>query len=97
MKNKELSKIFHDFKLFLNAAFDFNRKSRSLLNSEAYDEMDNFMLICFADILGLPIPTTYYTLELLPYLADDMKRWQNRMANRKTLWGEKWGDYDLDA
>ena len=78
-------------------ALDFNRKSKSILEKEAHNEMDNFILLCFADMLGLPIPTTYYTLEILPYIADDLEDWQRRMMDRKSIWGERWGDFDLDA
>ena len=64
--------FFQFMKEFFGAATDFNRKSRSMLDKEAVDQMDDFMLICFADNLGIPIPTSYYTLELLPYLAEDL-------------------------
>ncbi|MFD3158503.1 hypothetical protein ACFIJ5_16880 [Haloimpatiens sp. FM7330] len=97
MSEDKLKKFLEGLKLFFKGATDFNRKSRAILQKEASEEMDNFMLICFAEILGLPIPTSYYTLELLPYLAEDMERWQRRMMDRKSIWGEKWGDYDLDA
>jgi len=96
-KHEEKIGFFQFMKEFFGAATDFHRKSRSMLDKEAMDQMDNFMLICFADNLGIPIPTSYYTLELLPYLAEDLEKWQRRMMRRKSIWQEKWGDWDLDA
>ncbi|TCO68867.1 hypothetical protein [Marinisporobacter balticus] len=97
MPNDKLEKFLEWMRLFFQGATDFGRKSRNILEKEYSDEMDNFMLICFADTLGIPLPISYYTLELLPYLAEDMEMWEKRMLNRKSIWGEKWGEYDLDA
>lgn len=97
MSEDKLKTIIENFKLFFQGASDFNRKSRAILDKEARDEMDNFILLCFADTLGLPIPTTYYALELLPYIAEDLESWQKRIMDRKSIWQEKWGDWDVDA
>ncbi|WP_461207568.1 hypothetical protein [Clostridium sp. DL1XJH146] len=86
-----------DLGLFFKGATDYNRKSSAMLEKEAHTIMDNFILLCNADLLGLPIPTTYYTLEILPYIADDLEHWQKRMMDRKEIWMEKFGDFDLDA
>ncbi|QGU95866.1 hypothetical protein GOM49_12860 [Clostridium bovifaecis] len=40
---------------------------------------------------------TYNTLEILPYIAQDLEGWQRRMLDRKSVWQERWGDFDLDA
>ena len=97
MSNYKIKDFLGDFKLFFQGASDFNRKSKAILEKEARDEMDNFILLCFADTLGLPFPTSYYALELLPYIAEDLENWQRRMMDRKSIWAEKWSDYDLDA
>lgn len=97
MSEDKLKLIIENFKLFFQGATDFNRKSRAILDKEARDEMDNFILLCFADTLGLPIPTTYYALEFLPYIAEDLESWQKRIMDRKSIWQEKWGDWDVDA
>lgn len=95
--NDKLKEFLENLKLFFQGASDFNRKSKAILEKEAHDQMDNFILLCFADMLGLPLPTSYYALEILPYIADDLEYWQRRMLDRKSIWGEKWGDWDLDA
>lgn len=97
MEQSKFKEFMEGLKLFFQGATDFNRKSRAILLKEAHNEMDNFLLLCFADLLGLPIPTTYYTLEILPYIAEDLEGWQRRMLDRKSVWQERWGDFDLDA
>ena len=97
MREEKIAVFLKNLKLFFQGASDFNRKSRAILEKEAHDEMDNFILLCFADTLGLPLPTSYFALELLPYISEDLEGWQRRMMDRKSIWEEKWSDYDLDA
>lgn len=79
----------------LKGAFDFKTKSTSFLKKEAYDAHDNFLLLCFGDLLGLPLPTSYYTIELLPYLAESLETWERRMIRRNEIWQEKWAEFDF--
>ncbi len=96
--NKEMfSNIMKNIKLFIQGATDFDRKSKALLIKESHNEMDEFLLLCFGDLLGIPIPTSYYTLELLPLIAEDLEGWHNRMSGRLSVWQEKWADYGFDA
>ncbi len=97
MANNKLYEILNNIKLFFQAATDFNRRSKALLIKEAHNEMDDFILLCFGDLLGIPIPTTYYSLELLPLISEDLDGWQNRMISRLYVWQEKWADYGFDA
>ncbi len=92
-----MQKFIKNLKLFCQGATEFTRQSGALLEKESHNEMDEFLLLCFGDLLGVPLPTSYYSLELLPLLADDIEGWHLRMANRASIWEEKWGDYDLDA
>lgn len=82
--------------LFFQGAFDFKRKATSHIADEADETMDQFFLLCFGDALGVDLPTTYYALELLPYLAEDLEKWQNRMQHKKSIWEEKAGKLDMD-
>jgi len=43
-------------------------------------EDDLFMMVCFSELLGLPHPMSYYTLELYPYYADRFHQWHKRMG-----------------
>jgi len=44
------------------------------------DEDDLFMLMVFAETLGVPNPSAYYTLELLPVVYDRFHDWHRRMG-----------------
>ena len=97
MNKETFSNIKKNIKLFIQGATDFDRKSKALLIKESHNVMDEFLLLCFGDLLGIPIPTSYYTLELLPLIADDLDGWHNRISGRLSIWQEKWADYDFDA
>lgn len=44
------------------------------------DEDDLFMLFVFAELMGVPNPATYYTLELQPVLLEWFHEWHKRMG-----------------
>ncbi len=48
------------------------------------DEEDLFMLLVFAESLGVPNPAAYYTLELLPIVYDQFHEWHLRMGMEKS-------------
>ncbi|HHV08456.1 MAG TPA: hypothetical protein GXX69_09640 [Firmicutes bacterium] len=79
---------------FFRGAFDFRERATSVVRKEAYEENDIFMLLCFADLIGIPVPTSYYSLELLPYLADELTGWEKRIVERKSVLAEKFGKHD---
>lgn len=87
-KEKIIS-FFNDLKLFLQTVFNMKDKATAMIKKEAADETDSFMLLCFADLIGLPSPTTYYSLELLPYLAGDLQSWETRILGRKSIIDDK--------
>jgi len=43
-------------------------------------EDDLFMLLVFSEMVGVPNPASYYTLELQPLLYDDFHEWHKRMG-----------------
>jgi hypothetical protein len=65
------------------------------IRKEAFDINDNLMLLLFGDFLGIPNPISYYTLELLPYMVEELVPWERRMQNRKSIMAEKAGQYDF--
>jgi hypothetical protein len=79
--------------LFLSAAFGLEDRATAYVRKEAVDAMDNYMLLCFPDLLGLPNPVSYYTLETLPYLAGELATWERRIANRGSVVNDRWGDF----
>ncbi len=48
------------------------------------DEDDLFMLLVFAESLGIPNPAAFYTLELLPVVYDRFHEWHTRMGMERS-------------
>ena len=48
------------------------------------DEDDLFMMLVFAESMGLPNPASYYTLELLPLGYDRFHEWHKRMGMERS-------------
>ncbi|WP_407319258.1 cory-CC-star protein [Isoptericola halotolerans] len=44
------------------------------------DEDDLFTLVVLAEALGVPNPASYYTVEMLPLVADRVHEWHTRMG-----------------
>lgn len=95
-ENMDFPKLLEDIKLFFQGAFDLKDRSTGIIKKEANDEMDNFLLLCFSDLLGIPNPINYYTLEILPYVAEDLDSWEYRILGRKSVFVDKASGYDMD-
>lgn len=91
---KALRKGWKLFILFHRGAF--TDRNMAVVRKEAYDLNDNLMLLLFGDFLGIPNPASYYMLELLPYVADDLEAWERRMQNRKMILADKVAQFDFD-
>ena len=48
------------------------------------DDEDLFMLLVFVEMLGVPNPASYYTLELLPVLYERFHEWHTRMGMERS-------------
>lgn len=48
------------------------------------DEDDLFMLLVFAESMGVPNPAAFYTLELLPVVYDRFHEWHLRMGMERS-------------
>lgn len=48
------------------------------------DEEDLFMLLVFAESLGVPNPAAYYTMELLPVVYERFHEWHKRMGMERS-------------
>jgi hypothetical protein len=57
---------------------------RSAVKRELREEEDLFMLLCFSEMLGLPNPVSYYTLELYPAVYENFHGWHTRMGMEKS-------------
>lgn len=62
----------------------YEGRHRGALAREKREEEDLFMLLVFSDMLGIPNPASYYTLELLPVLYDRFHEWHTRMGMERS-------------
>ncbi len=53
---------------------------RGLIYREYLEQRDLFLLVGFSDLLGVPNPVQFYTLELYPHLIDQFHQWHLRMG-----------------
>jgi hypothetical protein len=44
------------------------------------EEEDLFMLLVFAETLGVPNPASWYTMEMMPVLYEQFHDWHRRMG-----------------
>ncbi len=58
----------------------YEGRHRAALAREKREEDDLFMLLVFSELMGIPSPAGYYTLELLPILYEDFHAWHLRMG-----------------
>ena len=63
------------------------------IEQEAEDTEDAFLLACFPDAFGIPSPVSYYTAELLPFLAEEFEQWERRMWDRESVLERKGSQY----
>jgi hypothetical protein len=69
----------------LRAALDiyegiFIAPYRSEIYREYLRERDLFLILGFSDLLGVPNPVAFYTLELYPELIEQFHQWHLRMG-----------------
>lgn len=57
---------------------------RTEIARELRDEDDLFMLLLFSEMLGIPNPVFYYTLELYPVMLEKFHDWHLRMGMEKS-------------
>ncbi|SDX97581.1 hypothetical protein SAMN05421736_10153 [Evansella caseinilytica] len=57
---------------------------RSEIARELRDEEDLFFLLLYSDMLGIPNPAFYYTLELYPHMLERFHEWHTRMGMDKS-------------
>ena len=57
---------------------------RSAVARERREQEDLFLLLCFSDLLGIPNPVNYYTLELLPVMLERFHEWHLRQGMEKS-------------
>ncbi len=64
-----------------------------VIEEEAFDQQDVFFFSLYADAFGIPTPVSYYTVELLPYFAEDFEAWERRMWDKKLVTDRRHDQY----
>jgi hypothetical protein len=54
------------------------------IKRELRDEDDLFLLLCLSELLGIPNPVSYYTLEIYPVIVERFHEWHLRMGMEKS-------------
>lgn len=54
------------------------------ISRELREEDDMFFLLLYSEMLGIPNPAFYYTLELYPYMIEEYHEWHLRMGMEKS-------------
>ncbi|MBM7572182.1 cory-CC-star protein [Aquibacillus albus] len=57
---------------------------RSEIARELRDEDDLFLLLLYSELIGIPNPVYYYSLELYPYMIEKFHDWHLRMGMEKS-------------
>ncbi|HSP22586.1 hypothetical protein HNQ44_002861 [Planomicrobium koreense] len=57
---------------------------RTEIARELRAEDDMFLLMLYSEMLGIPNPVYYYTLELYPYMIEEFHDWHLRMGMEKS-------------
>ncbi|ANU21144.1 hypothetical protein BBI15_13590 [Planococcus plakortidis] len=57
---------------------------RTEIARELQSEDDLFLLMLYSEMLGIPNPVYYYTLELYPYMIEEFHDWHLRMGMEKS-------------
>jgi hypothetical protein len=75
---EQLQKFLQQYEEF------FASKYRAQIAREARHEEDLFILLACSDLLGIPNPVQFYTLELYPHLYERFHQWHKRMGMDKS-------------
>lgn len=65
-------------RFFLEEAY--SSRYRGAIARSRRDQDDLFMLLVFSEMMGVPNPASYYTLELQPLLLERFHDWHRRMG-----------------
>jgi len=81
---------FNFFRLFFKGAL--SDLATEKLQAKAKNLNDDFLLLILSERMGIPNPMYYYLVELFPYVAKDMKGWNVRMKDTKTILNRVFGE-----
>lgn len=85
MSEQEQANLKARLQAFLSGLNEFcHAPYRQTLARAARDEEDLFMLMLFAESLGVANPVSFYALELQPIFLEAFHEWHTRMGLEKS-------------
>ena len=82
--------------MFFQGALDLKSHSVNHIEDEIKETNDEFLILAFGDLLGIDMHKSYYALELLPYLVEELEDFEKRMNDKKSVWEQKGANLDMD-
>ena len=82
MKWTDVKKRLRNLEYLVSEAY--NAPYRGMVARAKREQDDLFMLMVFSEMLGVPNPATYYTLELQPILLERFHEWHTRMGMERS-------------
>ncbi len=65
------------------------------MRGDIYELEDIFMLLCFSELIGIPNPVSYYTIELIPLVAHRLPSWEKRLRDYRDMTNKKLSRYEF--
>ena len=62
----------------------YSARYRATIARARRDEDDLFMLLVFSEMMGVPNPASYYTMELQPLMLERFHDWHRRMGMERS-------------
>ncbi|MCH1919380.1 DNA helicase [Shewanella sp. A3A] len=78
IKLEKIRRLFRDASQFAEEAY--NAPFRAAVARARREQDDLFMLLVFSEMMGVPNPASYYTLELQPIMLEKFHDWHKRMG-----------------
>ncbi|WP_335899468.1 cory-CC-star protein [Shewanella algae] len=78
MKLAKIKALVKDLSYLAEEAY--NAPFRSAVAHARREQDDLFMLLIFSEMMGVPNPASYYTLELQPLMLEKFHDWHLRMG-----------------
>ncbi len=78
MRSDQLKRLFSRLEGFADEFY--TAPYRGAIARSQRDEDDLLMLFVFSEMLGIPNPATFYTMELQPVLLERFHEWHIRMG-----------------
>ncbi|MBO2568959.1 DNA helicase [Shewanella algae] len=78
MKLAKIKALVKDLSYLAEEAY--NAPFRSAVARTRREQDDLFMLLIFSEMMGVPNPASYYTLELQPLMLEKFHDWHLRMG-----------------